>query len=509
MKKKIFKGLVYTVIIGAIMTVFSTVAIADVSGWKDASSTYNVDGVQNEERAYTQNDQYAILNNNGDNVTYGFGNSIVPAGAIIEGIEVSVDAFINNTSIRTYDLQLYTGTTARGSAINSGTLATTDTNTYKVFGSSTSDWGYGSWTAANVNTLRIKVTTTDGTNNIYLDHIQVRVYYSMTTYDITYNLDGGTNNISNPATYNQATPTINLADPTKAGYTFDGWYSDAGFTTEVTSIPMGSTGDVELYAKWIIDTYDITYNLGGGTNNVSNPAGYSVTTPTITFADPTRAGYTFDGWYSDAGFGVEITSIPMGSTGDVELYAKWVINTYNITYNLAGGINSGSNPATYKVTTPTINFAAPTRTGYTFGGWYSDAGLTAGITSIPMGSTGDVELYAKWIVKVFNINYETGGGVNSNENPWTYDIDGDDIVLRPPQRPGYVFGGWYDNPELTGNAITRIPVDSASDYTLYAKWIAIPVVPNLPQTGQYALLLGALGAISIGGTGLVVLRKKK
>jgi len=68
-------------------------------------------------------------------------------------------------------------------------------------------------------------------------------------YDITYNLDGGTNG-ANPATYTIVTPTIALADATKEGFTFDGWFRESAFTNAVTEIVLGSTGAVTLYAKF-------------------------------------------------------------------------------------------------------------------------------------------------------------------------------------------------------------------------------------------------------------------
>ena len=69
---------------------------------------------------------------------------------------------------------------------------------------------------------------------------------------ISYTLDGGTNDANNPADYTVETATITLADASKDGYTFGGWYSDAAFTTgnEVTEIATGSTGDVVLFAKY-------------------------------------------------------------------------------------------------------------------------------------------------------------------------------------------------------------------------------------------------------------------
>ena len=69
-------------------------------------------------------------------------------------------------------------------------------------------------------------------------------------YNITYNLDGGVNDPANPATYNIEDTPVALADATKDGFTFLGWFSDAEWTTQVTEIALGSTGAVTLYAKF-------------------------------------------------------------------------------------------------------------------------------------------------------------------------------------------------------------------------------------------------------------------
>ena len=142
-------------------------------------------------------------------------------------------------------------------------------------------------------------------------------------YTITYELDGGTNAPENPASYNVETETITLKDPAKAGYTFEGWYKDGEFTTQVTEITQGTTGNITLYAKWEPVSYTITYELDGGTNAPENPAGYNVETGTITLKDPVKPGYTFGGWYKDGEFTTQVTEITQGSTGNITLYAKW------------------------------------------------------------------------------------------------------------------------------------------------------------------------------------------
>ena len=68
-------------------------------------------------------------------------------------------------------------------------------------------------------------------------------------FAVIYHLDGGVNATDNPATYMAGT-AVPLANPTKEGFEFQGWYADAEFTVRVTEIPADASGDVELWAKW-------------------------------------------------------------------------------------------------------------------------------------------------------------------------------------------------------------------------------------------------------------------
>ena len=215
-------------------------------------------------------------------------------------------------------------------------------------------------------------------------------------FTISYTLDGGTNAANNPADYTVETATITLADASKDGYTFGGWYSEAAFTNQVTEIATGSTGPKEFFAKFS-ETYNITYTLDGGTNAANNPADYTVETATITLADASKDGYTFEGWYSDAAFTNQVTEIATGSTGTKKFFAKFSdAITYDIAYTLDGGTNDANNPADYTVETATITLADASKTGRTFKGWYSEAAFTNQVTEIATGSTGDISLYAKY-----------------------------------------------------------------------------------------------------------------
>ena len=156
-------------------------------------------------------------------------------------------------------------------------------------------------------------------------------------YTITYvNVDGATN--ENPASYNVETETITLKDPVKPGYTFGGWYKDGEFTTQVTEIIQGTTGNITLYAKWELVSYTITYELDGGTNAPENPESYNVETETITLKAPTKDKYDFKGWYKDGEFTTQVTEIIQGTTGNITFYAKWELkNLVPETLKVEGG----------------------------------------------------------------------------------------------------------------------------------------------------------------------------
>ena len=143
---------------------------------------------------------------------------------------------------------------------------------------------------------------------------------------INYELDGGKNNIENPSGY-EAGETFIFKPATKDGYTFKGWYKDAGFTQEITGVE-GGTEELTIYAKWEIITYNITYVLGDdATNNSANPATYTVETATISLQNPTRLGFKFEGWFTNLeDTKTKVTQIRKGSFGDITLYAKWTGN---------------------------------------------------------------------------------------------------------------------------------------------------------------------------------------
>lgn len=185
------------------------------------------------------------------------------------------------------------------------------------------------------------------------------------------------------------------ANPSNVGYTFVDWFSDAGLSTTYNfSAPIVT--DIILYAKWTTNTYNVTFNSNGGS------AVSSLSVPYDTFAtrpvpDPDKAGYTFAGWYSDSGL-TTLYGFVTTVTSNLPLYAKWTTNSYAVTFNSNGGSAVSSQSVPYN-TLATRPIPDPVKTGYIFGGWYSDAALTA-LFSFSAPITVDTTLYAKWTATV-------------------------------------------------------------------------------------------------------------
>ena len=150
-------------------------------------------------------------------------------------------------------------------------------------------------------------------------------HWSLNTYSITYDLDGGTAS-GNPDFYTVESSTITLNPPTRTGYTFIGWSGTdlSGSDNLTVTIPAGSIGNRSYIAHWSLNTYSITYDLDGGTA-LGNPDFYTVESSAITLNEPTKAGYVFTGWSGTDLVGEDnlTVTIPAGSIGDRRYTAHW------------------------------------------------------------------------------------------------------------------------------------------------------------------------------------------
>ena len=307
--------------------------------------------------------------------------------------------------------------------------------------------------------------------------------WTQDTYEITYELNGGT--ATNPTSYTAESDTITLNNPTKPGYTFTGW-SVTGLSDEknmTVTIPNGSTGARSYTANWTLDTYNISYHLNGGT--AANQASYFVESGPITLNNPTKPGYTFTGWSGTDLTGENNTpvTIPTRSTGARTYTANWTLDTYKITYYLNGGeVPNSQNPTSYTVENEDIELNNPTKTGYTFTGWNGTGinGRDLKYVIIPNGSTGNREYTADWTPEIYVVTLNTNGGKINSGNVTDYTYGQGATLPTDVTKAGYTFKGWYDNETFTGDPVTTISETDTEKKEYWAKW-AVKSYPSISQ----------------------------
>ena len=171
------------------------------------------------------------------------------------------------------------------------------------------------------------------------------------------------------------------------GYTLSGWYTDTAYQNEASDTIKKGT---DLYAKWILNSYTVSFDSNGGSSVAAQSVNYN--TAASKPADPSMTGYTFAGWFTDKDC---TTAYDFSSkvTGDITLYAKWNINSYTVSFDS----NSGSSVAAQSVNynTAASKPADPSMTGYTFAGWFTDKNYT-NVYDFNSKVTGNITLYAKW-----------------------------------------------------------------------------------------------------------------
>ena len=394
--------------------------------------------------------------------------------------------------------QTATGTMA-DQTITGSTGTANLTNHFAVNGYTFNGWtGSNGQTYADGATPANLVTTNNGV-------ITMTANWTENNYNIQYTTNvnpasrtaGAAVNPNTVTSYKVTDPNVAIQPMTWPGYNFDGWYDNQLFAgTPVSTLVTSAVpaGDKHYYAKWTAKNYNLAYHLNdSAAQPANNPdAGfttYTAESPDHTFGTPTRPGYTFLGWFTDAGL---TTAAPatlltaQGDTNPTDLFAKWSAPLpYSITYVLndttpAGhtASNPAANPGGFDVTDPSINLQAPTRTGYTFLGWYADAGLTTPISSINPATAVNYTVYAKWSApNAYNVQWTLNDtvpagltAVNPNALLTSYTVEDADYTLRPATRTGYTFENWYDNAALTGTPVTTLHTMDAEDKHYYAKW---------------------------------------
>jgi len=304
--------------------------------------------------------------------------------------------------------------------------------------------------------------------------ITITAQWTAKTYTVTFDKnasDASLSTTSKTVTYNSTYGT--LPTPTRAGYTFLGWYTAASGGSKVTSSTTVSNVSAHtLYAHWQGNSYTVTLDTNGGTMTSGHSASYtayygdSYTDIFGSYPTAVKAGYKLVGWDAIVNGSVvyTLTSASMADQYTVEsngtFKAKWEASPYQLTIDPMGGLINGSESAI----TRTINYGAnlntvfawndilPTKAGYVFQGWklgdvmWSDK---ATWDATPYNVPDDAVMNAIWEPDSFTVTFDAKGGKINGSSTYSKDIvygsslestfPWDNYI---PTRTGYDFTGW-------------------------------------------------------------------
>mgnify|MGYP004546917415 CR=1 FL=1 len=288
--------------------------------------------------------------------------------------------------------------------------------------------------------------------------------WNLITYDIKYNLNGGTLDEA-PTNYNVESEDIIIPSPKKDGYSFIGWTTSDNKEPKIDyKISTGSIGDKELTANYEPIAYYISYNSSEGQGEMEKQEFAYNQTSKLNKNQFTKEGYTFIGWSTSIDGDVmfndesEISNLSSKDKDVITLYAKWEIIKLNVKYYDLFGALLKSETVEYgnKSVAPEDMFID----GYTFEGWNPSLGVIR----------EDTIYKAQYTINEYTIKYNFNTGNNDDAQEIKYNVESDMITLPTPTRVGYTFEGWYYNDTL----ITEDSIqDKEFDHELVANWKTI------------------------------------
>lgn len=318
-------------------------------------------------------------------------------------------------------------------------------------------------------------------------------------WHVTFDADGG-EPVPETASVVEGDKLPEPKEPTKPGYTFDGWIdTETGepfdFTTPITK-------PYKLKATWKANEYVVKFekNSDSATGTMEDQAREFDDGKALTKNAFTRPGYTFTGWNtkpdgSGTGYADEATdNLISDKEPSVTLYAQWTPIVYTVDFESNGGskVDSVKQPYGTLVKTPT----PPTKEGNKLDGWYKDKELKQLFDFTKDKVTGDMTLYAKWTPIEYTITYNFNGGTRQGSKgplKQKYPYGKEIVIISAPTREGYTFKHWEGSEYHPGDTYTV-----KGDHTFTAQWDrkATPTPTASPKSPSS----GGGGASGAGGS---------
>ena len=259
------------------------------------------------------------------------------------------------------------------------------------------------------------------------------------SYNITFIYNNGEENTS--ITCKKA-EEIDLPNPSKEGYDFDGWYTDSDLKTKFSK-ENKLESDLSLYAKWKIKTFDVKFYVNGEL----------VDTQKVDYNDDANAPSSLNlGKYDFKGWDKEFTNVK----SDLEVNAVLSLKKFNVKF-MSGTTELKKEEVEYgKAATAPED---PKKAGYEFDGWDEEFNYI----------TSDLTVNAKFKAKTINVKYYSGSAeLDLTPKSFKY---GDSFTAPSYEESGYNFVGWYTDSDFT--LIYSGDEDMTADFNLYALLIKI------------------------------------
>ena len=297
-------------------------------------------------------------------------------------------------------------------------------------------------------------------------------------YPVRWNFNNGSGEFSTSYVAYHKPIEVAASQPKKEHWHFIGWSREEN-GTPITPIIDGDygimeTSQVDFYAQWEIDEFELTWDANGGeivSEGTHGKVAYG-TTP-LTPATVKRTGYTHEGWAAtpDA---TSPTPIQFAMPGhDTTFYAVWSIKQYSISWNANGGeLETEGTNGEVDFNTPITPATTKSRTGYDFIGWNTDANATTAIDVVANMPDNDLTYYAIWEVHMHTIKWYPNGGSFVNDDPSGDMAFGTPITVPQVDYPGWKFSCWSTKPDGTSSdAVTPDETMPDKNLAFYAIWI--------------------------------------
>jgi uncharacterized repeat protein (TIGR02543 family) len=335
-------------------------------------------------------------------------------------------------------------------------------------------------------------------------NITIYAKWTVIQYTVTFNADGGSPTEEQKTVNSGAwvgTPNM-PPNPTRSAYKFGGWYTEKNGGGSQFYVDTVVTGSITVYARWTPDSsiqYTVTFDADGG-----NPATQTRTVTNGSFAGasmpapPAKGGSVFGGWYTEKNGGGTPFTAETTVTGNLTVYARWTVQ-HTVSFDADDGSSAVQTRTVLDGnSTGVLNMPSePTRTHYTFGGWYTAKNGGGTEFTAETTVTGNITVYARWAIIQYAVTFNADGGSPAAQTK-TVDTGssvGSSNMPSEPVRVLYVFGGWYTGKNGGGTEFTASTVVTAN-ITVYAKWTALSlndaltwISSNAVEGGVYTITL--------------------